>query len=164
MAKATRVSIQRFFTHRDLSRFENSFIKGDQFDCWEWIRSKGNHGYGTFFLKGCKYQAHRVAYELYNGELIEGLVVMHTCDNVVCVNPNHLVAGTQADNVRDASAKGRARSGGGHPQKLCTEDVRAILRLLGDGLSQQEIGRRFGVARETIREIARREIWKRVVI
>lgn len=51
--------------------------------------------------------AHRVSYVIFNGDLEEGDVVMHTCDNPHCVNPKHLVKGTLADNNRDRANKGR---------------------------------------------------------
>jgi hypothetical protein len=92
--------------------------------CWEWQRSKMNSGYGRIYTGfGRDMSAHRAAYIAWNGDIPEGKVVMHTCDNRVCINPDHLILGTKADNSRDMVAKGRNKSPGwqktacprGHP-------------------------------------------------
>lgn len=51
--------------------------------------------------------AHRVSWILSYGEIPQGMLVLHHCDNTFCVNPTHLFLGTQRDNVHDALAKGR---------------------------------------------------------
>ena len=72
--------------------------------CWEWTGSKNKQGYG---YKG-KSLAHRVAYEVTRNRPIRpGYVIMHLCDNPSCCNPYHLKEGTQKENLRDASLKGR---------------------------------------------------------
>lgn len=79
--------------------------------CWEWMGAKtGRDGYGRVGGQ----RAHRVSWEIANGRPIpEGLIVLHSCDNPPCVNPRHLSVGTNTDNMRDASAKGRLKNGRG---------------------------------------------------
>lgn len=77
--------------------------------CWEWTGSVSSTGYGTFRYAGVGYSAHRFAHEMFIGPIPAGLVVMHSCDNPKCVNPDHLRAGTYSDNSTDMVRKGRAR-------------------------------------------------------
>jgi hypothetical protein len=79
--------------------------------CWIWTASLSTAGYGQFGTsRGVLERAHRVAWRLTGKPLIpDGAVLMHACDNRLCVNPAHLSIGTQRDNVRDAVEKGRAR-------------------------------------------------------
>ena len=77
-------------------------------DCFEWHMTRNNKGYGVMTRGGKKFLAHRVSAEMCIGP-IDGKVVMHTCDNPACVNPNHLVIGTQKDNMQDALKKGRMK-------------------------------------------------------
>ncbi len=79
--------------------------------CWE-IQGAAVHG-GYVHIgvvvggRQKLFKAHRVAWELANGPIPDGMRVLHACDNPRCVNPNHLSLGTQADNIRDSVQKGR---------------------------------------------------------
>jgi hypothetical protein len=77
--------------------------------CWLWTASftGKTHKYGQISVRGHIWKAHRLAYLLHNGEIPTGLHVRHTCDNPSCVNPDHLLAGTHQDNMRDAVERGR---------------------------------------------------------
>ena len=75
--------------------------------CWEWRGWKHDKGYGLLEVSKKKVRAHRVAYEGMVGEIPEGLLVCHKCDNPCCVNPDHLFVGTYRDNVLDMHRKGR---------------------------------------------------------
>ncbi len=77
-------------------------------ECFEWKGAKVTGGYGVKRWRGKNQYVHRIAYEWAHGPIPPGNVVMHTCDNRCCVNPDHLRAGTQGDNLRDMHAKGRA--------------------------------------------------------
>lgn len=77
--------------------------------CWLWCGTIRSNGYGSIQEagKGSKsLSVHRVSYMLHKGSISDGLVVMHSCDNKRCVNPDHLSVGTHGDNARDAIAKG----------------------------------------------------------
>jgi len=70
-------------------------------DCWEWTGALGGSGYGHILMDKKTIDAHRVSYVLANGEIPNGLEVLHCCNNKKCVNPNHLKLGTQRDNMID---------------------------------------------------------------
>ena len=80
-------------------------IVGD--GCWEWIATKDRHGYGRVGHLGKVVAVHRKMYEMFVGEIPEGMSVCHTCDNRWCVNPSHLWIGNNYENTLDKMRKGR---------------------------------------------------------
>src|SRR5665811_1223275 len=80
--------------------------------CWEWTGYKNGKGYGVINLQGQRVLAHRMAWELKNGPVPDGLFVLHRCDNPPCCNLKHLWLGTKADNNNDMTTKGRRRDTG----------------------------------------------------
>ena len=80
-------------------------------DCWEWKGQRDRDGYGVFNKDGKHLRANIVGYEIQNGPIPEGHFVMHRCDNPPCVRGSHLRTGTNAQNLADMAAKGRARGG-----------------------------------------------------
>lgn len=73
--------------------------------CTLWAGRVGTHGYGVTQHEGQQVLAHRLAFFEANGYWPE--VCRHTCDTPLCIDPAHLVDGTQADNVQDMMQRGR---------------------------------------------------------
>lgn len=78
--------------------------------CWEWVGKKNWSGYGVVLHDGMQRGAHRFSYELHKGEIPRSHVILHACDNRSCVRPEHLISGTQSENIRDMVRKGRGKN------------------------------------------------------
>ena len=85
-------------------RFEEKYAIDNSSGCWIWVASIKPRGYGEFWDGAKKKYAHRVSYELHYGHIPEGLVIDHLCGTPLCVNPTHLEAVTQGENVRRGKA------------------------------------------------------------
>ena len=92
-----------------VARFEAKVVRDDCMPdgCHIWTGSLSVKGYGCTSVNGKSVRAHRVSYTVYNGEIPNGLIVCHRCDNPPCVNPAHLFLGTYLDNEQDKLSKGR---------------------------------------------------------
>lgn len=158
----------RFDENKFLSKVD---IKSDD-ECWYWASTKFPNGYGRFkFKEDGRWRdllAHRVSYEIKNGEIPKGLVICHKCDNRSCVNPNHLFAGTQAQNLADMDRKGRRvnydKSGERNPSsKLTKEQVIEIRnKYVPKVYTGRMLAEEYGVSIPLIEKILSRRVWKEV--
>lgn len=102
------------FTERQRHSFESKYIPEPNTGCYLWTARCSSYGYGTFrdgrIATRKMWQAHRVAWILYRGEIPTGLSVLHKCDTRQCVNPAHLFLGTRQDNMDDMVKKQRGNS------------------------------------------------------
>lgn len=71
-----------------IKRLLRNFIDID--GCWVFTKHLNWKGYGAIKIDGKFYKVHRVSYYLFNGDLVEGLVIDHLCKNRACYNPDHL--------------------------------------------------------------------------
>jgi hypothetical protein len=132
--------------------------------CLLWVGKRNDDGYGKFNRESYRGLAHRKSYEVAIGPIPDGCVVMHTCDVSCCVNPNHLRAGTQLDNIADRVAKGRSRGGdrsgeNSRVAKLNWDMVRQIRTRAENGESHGSIAKDFPVSRSAITAVVAGKKW-----
>ena len=117
---------------------------------------KDRGGYAIKWYNGKNNRHHRLTYALHNNidpDDMKNLVVMHTCDNPPCINPDHLRLGTHQDNMTDKINKKR------HKTKLTEQQV---LDIRASNKSGVELGNEYGVTKATISDIRLRKIWRHI--
>lgn len=144
---------------------EKVIWNGDADECWEYVGYRDKGGYGTIWLGETNLKAHRASWEQFIGPIPGGLHVCHRCDNPPCVNPAHLFLGTHADNMEDMKQKGRQARGrvNARSADLTDKDIREIRGLYATGdWSGEKLGKRFGIAQQTVSTIVLRQSWGHV--
>jgi hypothetical protein len=149
-------------------RFWRYVQKGSDDQCWLWTGTKSSYGYGQICASRNPIRfklAHRLSYEIHKGPIPPTAnVVRHSCDTPLCVNPNHLYAGTQADNLADMDAKGRRRTG----SRVGAMNGRAVVtpddvyKIRQSDESYAKLAKTFGVSRGTIASIVKRRDWSHI--
>ncbi len=136
-------------------------VKLNDAGCWILKRSLNGGGYPRIWDGYRVRVAHRVSYEVFIGAIPNGLYVLHKCDNKRCVNPKHLFTGTQSDNMKDSSKKGRISYGDSHhTSKLNAIKVRQIRGGRAFGFSNYSLAKHHGVHESTIRDVISGRTWK----
>lgn len=144
----------------DKERFETKVLKTD--GCWTWTGVVTKLGYGHFWLDGTNKLAHRVSYLIHKGDPT-GFKVLHSCDNTLCVNPEHLRLGTQADNVRDMDQKGRRKvlTREDHGRAVMTEEsVKALRFDASIRMNRKFLARKYGISLAQVNNIIARRQWQ----
>lgn len=136
--------------------------------CWLWTAHTVGWGYGSIRARvrgrWSRCYAHRLSWELHHGEIPDGLQVLHRCDQPLCVRPDHLFLGTQADNIADKIAKGRQNRGETTPNARLTADlVRTLRARHAAGEKTASLALFAGVAPRTIRDAVQAKTWGHVL-
>lgn len=148
--KYTRMPIKERF----LSKVDT---RGDE-ECWIWKSSVNKNGYGKFGVT----TAHRMSYILFVGNIPDGMLVCHTCDNPPCVNPKHLFLGNNLDNIRDCVNKGRQHKQGGedsHNHKLTWNIVLDMRTMHNNGVLKKDIAEKYNISRSHVSRITLGKSW-----
>lgn len=124
--------------------------------CWIYTGQKDKDGYGRVKTKDkSRIHAQRLTYMLFHGDPGD-LFVLHSCDNPPCVNPAHLRAGTNADNMKEMSNKKRGKSG---KYKLTREQAEEIRTLYSPTCGYKTLAKKYGVSYPNIKLIINRKIF-----
>lgn len=130
--------------------------------CWEWQGLQGKRGYGVTLYLDKNRLVHRIAWHLKHGKFPD-MMLLHSCDNRICVNTNHLREGDHADNTDDMVSRNRQSKGEHRPNaKLTDADIRAIRAAENVWGVQTELSKQYGVNTGAISRIRRGIIWKHV--
>lgn len=131
--------------------------------CRIWIGSPDKFGYRQIAVNRRMRRVHRVAWEVANGRPAPaGLVIRHACDNPACINPDHLILGTQAENVADMISRHRFDRTGekSNSAKLDWPTVRRIRADRATGATVAELSQRFEISKTQVRNILNNRHWK----
>lgn len=126
--------------------------------CFMWTGGITSGGYGCIWNGSVMESAHRVAYKLHYGSIPPGTVVMHSCDTPLCVNPEHLSAGTQVDNMKDMASKKRRAVGAACSRFSCA-DVSRMRGMRFGGSLLREIAAEFHTGTSTVSRICNHTRW-----
>lgn len=131
--------------------------------CMEWQGAISPNGYGCISWERKTASTHRLAYKLAKGPIPPGMLVRHTCDNKKCINPEHLILGSNQENQTDKVLRGRSLKGEQQPSsKLTVQAVREIRELCNQITPIEAITARYGISRTQAVKIVQRKCWTHV--
>jgi len=154
---STKMSEERFWNNLDRTEGENK--------CWVWKLSCNSEGYGNACFKGKRIKAHRLAFELFHKrKIIEGMFILHSCDNCKCCNPFHLREGTPKENMNDKVLRNRQPRGETSGcSKLTEVQVLEIRNKYAESnWTYTRLGTEYGVGQSTISYIINRKRWTHI--
>jgi hypothetical protein len=148
------------FDREILKRFWHPVVIGCDNGCWERRAARSGVGYSQVRANGKQWLAHRFAWTHFNGPIPDGMFVCHRCDNRICVRPDHLFLGTNADNMRDKVEKGRVTKGEEIGVAKLTES--AVREIRASTESQKVLAERFGIHKSNVSRVRTRTTWEHV--
>lgn len=149
-------------------RFWSKIDIRDEDECWPWTAAVGSRGYGKFSWRVGRgvchtVNAHRLMLQMKEGPFPAHLVVRHTCDNPICVNPAHLLLGTALDNAHDKVERQRQACGEENGRAMIDESVVVeIRRRAAAGESICALAQDIGLGESATLAAVRGLTWKHV--
>jgi hypothetical protein len=141
-----------------------SWVHKPEEGCWTWTRYRTDDGYGTVVYQGQRYYTHIVAFYLSIGIWPGDRHILHTCDNPPCCRPDHLIGGTNKENINDCISKGRRTCKPPSQTFLTQQDVAEIRRLALFDFSPKEISEmtqfKGRIGRDGVWKIIAKKTWK----
>jgi hypothetical protein len=134
----------------DRKRWFTNLYTEQSSGCWHWLGAVDKDGYGQTSIKRRPLKAHRVAYELFKGEIPRGMQVIHSCHNPTCVNPDHLSIGSGKDNMQSSKKVGRRL---GRKIAVSEEVLEEIRILKASGYQHWEIANKTGVSERYVERV-----------
>ena len=133
-------------------------------ECLECSLSPARTEYPRIRVGSKRHKCHRLVWAHHNGPITDGLHVLHKCDNIKCVNIDHLFVGTNQDNVDDKVSKGRQSRGEKHSGVLTEQDVILMLKLYTLGKHTiLDLAGFFGVSGPTVHGIVKGKHWRHLI-
>jgi hypothetical protein len=157
-----------FRLHKSLwDRFHDKFVPDPNSGCWLWTGASKELGYGVIGLghrEDGTAKAHRVAYQLYKGDIPQGMNVLHSCDLPCCVNPAHLRLGTLSDNSRDCVSRGRHKTPDNRGERATWAKLNAekVAQIKNREMTGAAYAKLYGVSKSTIYQIWSGRNWSTV--
>lgn len=144
----------------DEQRLEHYLDRGIPTDsgCLEWPGALTTCGYPRVGINGnCNVRLTRLIVECKEGHKLQNdEVARHTCDNPICINPDHLVVGTAWDNMNDRDSRDRSATA-----KLTVADVKEIKETYTKYYGVlQDLSKKYSVSPSTIFAIVHGKTWK----
>lgn len=146
---------QRYLPGHHTKKKTAAFVIDAATGCWNWQRCRNTHGYGSTAGGGKKTTgratkfAHRLFYEKLRGRIPPGMTIDHLCKNKSCVNPNHMEAVPQYENVRR-----------GDQVKLSMDVARRIRADAMSGKTFRQLGKTWGISTSHAFQVVKGICWK----
>lgn len=163
--RGVRQSVKIEITSSLTERFWRRVGKDSRSECWEW-QGATRQGYGAIKHQGRVLGTHVISFVIHNGQVPPGRIVTHNCDNRLCVNPDHLVAGTHQSNALEMQERRKISvdRGTAVPNAVLNDETVGLILALhvAEGLGAIRLARKLGLNRHTVEGVIHRKRWTHV--